>query len=71
MDVDGFEENIILWQADLVQKMGGLLELTLMLTVSPEEIPLNFYSEFAALMRRVNSEFGVAVLLRFMHEMNG
>jgi hypothetical protein len=71
MDQEGFEENIILWQADLVQKMGGFLEITLMLKVSPEKIPPQKFKDFAALMRKINSENGVAVLLRFLHEMNG
>jgi hypothetical protein len=51
--------------------MGGLLEITLMPDISPELIPENHFTNLALLMRRVNSEFGVGVLLRFMHEMNG
>ena len=67
----GFEENIILWNAETVRDLGGLLELTVMLTVRPSMIQPQQYLDFAKLMRKVNIDLGVAVLLRFMHEMNG
>jgi hypothetical protein len=66
-----FEENIIIWNAQTVQDIGGMLELTLMLDVAPERIPLAQFTKFANLMRKINSENGVGVLLRFMHELNG
>ena len=67
----GFEENIIMWNAETVRDLGGLLELTVMLTVRPSLIQPQQYLDFAKLMRKVNIDLGVAVLLRFMHEMNG
>ena len=66
-----FEENIIMWNAETVRDMGGLLELTVMLTVRPSAIRPEQYVAFARLMKKVNIDLGVAVLLRFMHEMNG
>jgi hypothetical protein len=66
-----FQPNMIEWQAQEIQKIGGLMELTLMLTVSPEQIPPQLIRDFARFMRMINSKYGVPVLLRFMHEMNG
>ncbi|KAJ3328737.1 hypothetical protein HDU91_004038, partial [Kappamyces sp. JEL0680] len=40
-------------------------------TIRASEIPDNFYAVFAQFMRRMNSQYGVPILLRFMHEMNG
>jgi hypothetical protein len=71
MSPSDFQPNMIEWQAQETQKIGGMLELTLMLTVSPEFIPEAQYGEFAKFMRMVNTKYGVPVLLRFMHEMNG
>lgn len=71
MAPNDFEANIIEWNAQLMRDQGGMLEITLMPIVSVEMIPTATYTAFAKLMRRVNSIYGVPVLLRFMHEMNG
>jgi hypothetical protein len=71
MSPTDFQANMIEWQAQYVQQLGGLLEITLMLTVSPEQIPEKLFSDFAQFLTVVNGKYGVPVLLRFMHEMNG
>ncbi|KAJ3256788.1 hypothetical protein HK103_005162 [Boothiomyces macroporosus] len=67
----GYEENIIEWQAQLMQEQGGMLEITLQPTVRADELEFDILQKYAKFMRKINSKYGVAVLLRFMHEMNG
>ncbi|KAJ3273458.1 serine palmitoyltransferase, long chain base subunit [Terramyces sp. JEL0728] len=67
----GYEENIIEWQAQLMQEQGGMLEVTLQPTIRADELGTDILQQFAIFMRKVNSKYGVPVLLRFMHEMNG
>ncbi|KAJ3306440.1 hypothetical protein HDV03_005050 [Kappamyces sp. JEL0829] len=71
MNQSDFQPNIIEWNCQQVGQLGGVLELTLMPTIRASEIPDNFYAVFAQFMRRMNSQYGVPILLRFMHEMNG
>jgi hypothetical protein len=79
MSPSGFEKDMIIWQASEIRQVGGLMELTVLLKSGGKtpsldtftNIPDSMYTEFAALMKRVNTEFGVPVLLRFMPEMNG
>jgi hypothetical protein len=62
---------MIEWNAQMVRQVGSVLELTLMPDVSPELIQPQVYGQFAKFLKRINYEYGVPVLLRFMHEMNG
>ncbi|KAJ3349426.1 hypothetical protein HDU91_006389, partial [Kappamyces sp. JEL0680] len=71
MNATSFQADIIEWNCQLIGELGGVLELTLMPTIRADEIPDSFYPTFAQFMRKMNSKYGVAVLLRFMHEMNG
>ncbi|KAH6579957.1 hypothetical protein BASA61_009945 [Batrachochytrium salamandrivorans] len=66
-----FENDIITWNAQQAGQVGAMLELTLMPTVPVETIPTTLLWDYAVLMRRINSAYGVPVLLRFGHEMNG
>jgi hypothetical protein len=73
MSSSDFKKDIIMWNAETVRDTGGLLEITLMIEegVQIDTIPISTFQEFASLMRIVNYDLGVGVLLRFMHEMNG
>jgi hypothetical protein len=66
-----FSQNIIEWNVQLTQKVGGILELSLQPDVRADQIQDEFYTNFALFMRRMNSQYGVPILLRFMAEMNG
>lgn len=54
-----------------MQEQGGMLEITLQPTVRADELEFDILQKYAKFMRKINSKYGVAVLLRFMHEMNG
>ena len=71
LDPKGFSPNLIEWNCQLVAEMGGILELTLQPTMKASEIPEGFYDEFALFARKMNEKYGIGILLRFMHEMNG
>lgn len=71
MNATDFEQDTIVWNAQECGKVGSMLEITLIPTVNVEAIPATQLFKFALLMRRINSMYGVPVLLRFMHEMNG
>lgn len=66
-----FQADIIEWNCQLVGQLGGVLELSAMPTIKASQIPDEFYTNFALFMRKMNSKYGVPILLRFMHEMNG
>ena len=51
--------------------MGSVLQLTLVPTEPIENIPNTQLYLFAQQMKHINALYGVPVLLRFMHEMNG
>ncbi|KAI8894681.1 glycoside hydrolase superfamily [Globomyces pollinis-pini] len=66
-----FESGMIEWQAQLLHNLGMIMELTLEPTVTPQELSDEILEEFAIFMRHINTKYGIPVLLRFMHEMNG
>lgn len=57
--------------SQLVGELGGVLEVTLMPTIAINQIPDSFYPAFAIFARQMNSKYGVPIILRFMHEVNG
>lgn len=66
-----FSQGILEWNVQLVQKVGGILELTLQPDVKADQIQDAFFTNLALFLRRMNSQYGVPILLRFMAEMNG
>lgn len=71
LNATDFEKNIIVWNAQECAKVGAMLEITVIPKILIETIPDILYQEFALTMRYINSQYGVPVFLRFMHEMNG
>lgn len=71
LNATDFQQNMILWNAQECAKVGAMLEITVIPTIPIETIPDILYTQFALTMRYVNSMYGVPVLLRYMHEMNG
>ncbi|KAI8837571.1 glycoside hydrolase superfamily [Chytridium lagenaria] len=66
-----FDFDSLRWHGYEVQKVGGILELTLEPVSDIDGIPDTFYDEVARELRAINSEKGVPVFLRWGHEMNG
>lgn len=66
-----FQPDIIEWNTQTAGQLGSILELTLQPAMRADEIPNEFYDVFASFMRRMNSQYGVPIFIRFMHEMNG
>ncbi|KAI8800658.1 glycoside hydrolase superfamily [Cladochytrium replicatum] len=65
--------DLINWHAQQVELVnGGVLELTIEpLTADPSTIRASIYSDIADLCRNINEKYGVPILLRWGHEMNG
>lgn len=64
MNQTDFQRDTIVWNAQECQKVGAMLEITLMPTVDVELISADQLFKFALLMRHVNSMYGTPVLLR-------
>ncbi|KAJ3349776.1 hypothetical protein HDU83_000313 [Entophlyctis luteolus] len=67
-----FDFSMLNWYGSECGRVGSLLELTLM----PASVPLTSYTRdlldtVSAALYTINSEYGVPILLRFGHEMNG
>ena len=71
LNATDFQQEIIIWNAQQCEKVGAMLELSIIPTIPIETIPDVLYTQFALTMRHINSMYGVPVLLRYMHEMNG
>jgi hypothetical protein len=80
MTKNDFQKDIIVWNAQEVGSIGGILEITVIADDPLSEISNEHFYKFAQLMRRVNTQYGTPVLLRFLHgifnhfyflEMNG
>lgn len=65
------DQDMILWHASEIQKIGGMFMLTIEPVVPMDQILPSHVEEIAKLMHRVNFDMGVPVLLRYGHEMNG
>jgi hypothetical protein len=61
---------MIEWHVQQVQQAGGMFELT-MEPNNIDGIPDAILEEFALKMREYNERYGVPILLRWGHEMNG
>jgi hypothetical protein len=66
-----YESDILNWQSQQVQRLKGMLEITVLPTVKISEISDEMLYRFATQMRKINSYYGVPVFLRFGPEMNG
>ncbi|KAJ3114084.1 hypothetical protein HDU96_002579 [Phlyctochytrium bullatum] len=66
-----FDFNSLRWHGYEVQKIRGILELTLEPISDIAEIPDELYDNIAKELRDINADKGVPVLLRYGHEMNG
>lgn len=80
MTADSYESDMVIWNAQLMQKAAraktpraspSMLHIALMPNATLESIKPDLYLQIAKDMRRVNYDFGIPVLLRFAHEMNG
>lgn len=69
MTLTDFKQDIIRWNCQKVGELGGILELTLQPNMKVTEIPDQMYLDIAIFLRRMNADYGVPILLRFMHEM--
>ncbi|KAJ3052461.1 hypothetical protein HK097_006227 [Rhizophlyctis rosea] len=74
-----FQKTSIDWMAQQAQEADAMLEITLLpndprpdraTPLQIENIPDDTLYAFAMQMKRVNSEYGVPVFLRYVHEMN-
>ncbi|KAJ3095957.1 hypothetical protein HDU97_006343 [Phlyctochytrium planicorne] len=66
-----FDVNTLRWHGYEVQKVRGMLELTLEPVSDIAQIPDDIYDLIGRELRDINSQKGVPVLLRYGHEMNG
>ncbi|KAJ3172788.1 hypothetical protein HK101_011126 [Irineochytrium annulatum] len=66
-----YDYNTINWFGSLVGKNGGILELTMEPTTTMAELKDDVMDAVAQQCLRINKEYGVPILLRFGHEMNG
>lgn len=65
------QHDIIKWNCQLASKTSSMLEITADPAQDIQSIPSSIYLLLARAMRECNSIYGVPVLLRFGHEMNG
>ncbi|KAI8916244.1 glycoside hydrolase superfamily [Gorgonomyces haynaldii] len=66
-----FQKDMITFHAQETGLAGGILELTVDPGSQIEGISDQTWRDLATHLRTVNSKFGVPILLRFGHEMNG
>ena len=67
-----FQIDMINWKANMIkQQKGTIFEISLMPSADIEQISDEQLYAFAVHMRHVNSYYGLPVLLRYMHELNG
>ena len=65
------EIDILNWQAQQVQKLGGMMEVSIFPNIEMGDLTDACLYKLAAQMRKVNLYYGVPVYLRFAPEMNG
>ncbi|KAH9271575.1 hypothetical protein BASA83_006183 [Batrachochytrium salamandrivorans] len=65
-----FDYNLLTWHVWQVSLVGGIFELTIQ-PVSIDTIPDTMLDQFAQSLRDLNAKYGVPILLRYGHEMNG
>ena len=66
-----YESDILNWQSQQVQRLKGMLEITIMPNIPVGDLTdLTLYN-LAVQVRKINSYYGVPVFLRFAPEMNG
>lgn len=61
--------NMMIWYASQVAIVGGILSLTMQ--PYQMDLPDSVLQEFANKCYEINSHYGVPILLRWAHEMNG
>ncbi|KAI9325510.1 glycoside hydrolase superfamily [Zopfochytrium polystomum] len=66
-----YDQNSLNWFGSEVARVGGILEVTMAPTSPLEQLPDNVLDAFAKQLLDINSRYGVPVLLRWGHEMNG
>jgi hypothetical protein len=71
MNQTDFQIDNINWNAQQTAAYRGILEITLMPEADIDTIPDSLLYTVALAMRNLNSVYGIPVLLRYMHEMNG
>jgi hypothetical protein len=65
------EIDILNWQAQEVQRLGGMLEVSVFPTIDLKDLTDMALYKLAVQMRKINLYYGVPVYLRFAPEMNG
>lgn len=75
---DSYESDMLFWNAQLMRDQAraignspSMLQVILMPNTTLESIQPALFTKIAQDLRRVNYDYGVPVLLRFAHEMNG
>ncbi|KAI9346773.1 glycoside hydrolase superfamily [Zopfochytrium polystomum] len=66
-----YDTNSLNWFGSEVGRVGGILEVTMAPTSPISELSDNVLDTFAKQLLDINSRYGVPVLLRWGHEMNG
>lgn len=61
---------MITWHAQEIQKYGAIFQLTIEPDANMDIMPQDMLSNLALACKTIN-EFGVPILLRYGHEMNG
>ena len=65
--------NNMNWHADQISRVGRgtIYEMTMSPVMEMGEIPISALEEIANECQRINMDFGLPILLRYGHEMNG
>jgi hypothetical protein len=69
-----FNWDMLIWHAQEARKVKAALALTIEPSRNPSEIaviPQAILDQIADYCKRINTEFGTVIFLRFGHEMNG
>ncbi|TPX42634.1 mannan endo-1,4-beta-mannosidase [Synchytrium endobioticum] len=71
MNATDFQVNMMNWQAQQIALAGGIYQVTLQPTVPMSQIPDATLQAVARQMAFMNGLYGVPIILRYGHEMNG
>jgi hypothetical protein len=66
-----YDKNLLNWFGSEVGKVGGMLELTMAPDSDLASLPDSVLDQLAQQCKDINTRYGVPILLRFGHEMNG
>ncbi|KAI8613699.1 hypothetical protein BC830DRAFT_1130967 [Chytriomyces sp. MP71] len=68
---DGYDKNSLNWFGSECGRTGSILEITIECSVPLSQVPQVMYDAVGADLTAINTKYGVPVLFRWNHEMNG